>query len=44
VVHVNNLTNHPEWLPGWGFISVDTVPVQQGVVVYSGLEFVIGKN
>lgn len=44
VVHVNNLTNHPEWLPGWGFISVDTVPVEQGVVVYSGVEFVIGKS
>jgi outer membrane receptor protein involved in Fe transport len=44
VVHANNLTNSPIWLPGWGFTSVDTIPVQQGVVVYSGLEFSIGKN
>jgi outer membrane receptor protein involved in Fe transport len=44
VVHANNLTNHAVWLPGWGFSSIDTVPVQQGRVVYAGLEISMGKN
>jgi iron complex outermembrane receptor protein len=44
VAHANNLTNHPIWLPGWGFNSVDTIPYQQGRVVYAGLEFAMGKN
>jgi outer membrane receptor protein involved in Fe transport len=39
VVHATNLTNHAVWLPGWGFTSVDTIPVEQGRVVYAGLEF-----
>jgi outer membrane receptor protein involved in Fe transport len=39
VIHANNLTGHPVWLPGWGFTSVDTIPVEQGRVVYWGFEF-----
>ncbi len=44
VAHVNNLLNTPVWLPGWGFNSVDTIPVQQGRVVYAGFEFSTGRN
>ena len=44
VAHANNLTNHQVWLPGWGFNSVDTIPVQQGRVIYAGLEFTAGKR
>jgi hypothetical protein len=44
VVHANNLTDFREWLPSWGFTSVDEIPVQQGRVVYAGLRFAIGKN
>jgi len=43
VAHANNLTNEPIWLPS-GFSSVDTVPVQQGRVLFAGLEFSLGKN
>jgi outer membrane receptor protein involved in Fe transport len=43
VVHVNNLTNQAIWLPS-GFSSVDTVPVEQGRVVFAGLEFSAGKH
>jgi hypothetical protein len=43
VVHVNNLTNQVIWLPS-GFSSVDTVPVQQGRVIFAGLEFSAGKH
>jgi outer membrane receptor protein involved in Fe transport len=43
VAHVNNLTNEPIWLPS-GFSSVDTVPVQQGRVVFAGFEFSAGRN
>jgi outer membrane receptor protein involved in Fe transport len=44
VMQVNNLTNQPVWLPGWGFNSVDTIPVQQGRVVYAGFEFSAERN
>jgi outer membrane receptor for ferrienterochelin and colicins len=44
VVHANNLTDYRVWLPGWGFTSVDTIPVEQGRVVYVGLQFSAGKN
>jgi outer membrane receptor protein involved in Fe transport len=44
VAHANNLTNHQVWLPGWGFSSVDTIPVEQGRVIYAGLEFSAGKR
>jgi len=43
VLHANNLTNQAIWLPS-GFSSVDTVPVQQGRVIFAGLEFSVGKN
>jgi outer membrane receptor protein involved in Fe transport len=43
VVHVNNLTNQVIWLPS-GFSSVDTVPVQQGRVIFAGLELSAGKH
>ena len=39
VAHATNLTNHAVWLPGWGFTSIDTIPVEQGRVVYLGFEF-----
>jgi outer membrane receptor protein involved in Fe transport len=39
VVNGTNLTNHTVWLPGWGFTSIDTIPVEQGRVVYAGFEF-----
>ena len=38
VVHANNLTDHPVWLPS-GITGNDSIPVQQGRVVYIGLEF-----
>lgn len=44
VAHVNNMFDHAIWLPGWGFNSVDTVPYQQGRVVYAGLQFTLGKH
>jgi hypothetical protein len=44
VVHANNLTDYRVWLPSWGFTSVDTIPVEQGRVVYAGLQFSAGKN
>jgi outer membrane receptor protein involved in Fe transport len=44
VIHGTNLTNHQVWLPGWGFTSVDNIPVQQGRVIYAGLEFAIGSR
>jgi outer membrane receptor protein involved in Fe transport len=44
VAHGNNITNRPIWLPSWGNNSVDTVPYQQGRVIYAGLEFLLGKN
>lgn len=43
VVHATNLTDYRVWLPGWGFNSVDTIPVQQGRVVYAGIRFFAGK-
>jgi outer membrane receptor for ferrienterochelin and colicins len=44
VVHANNLTDFRVWLPGWGFTSVDTIPVEQGRVIYAGLQFALGKK
>jgi hypothetical protein len=44
VAHANNLTNHQVRLPGWGFSSVDTIPVEQGRVIYAGLEFSADKR
>jgi outer membrane receptor protein involved in Fe transport len=44
VVHANNLTGHQVWLPGWGFNSIDTIPVQQGRIVYAGFEFSARKK
>lgn len=44
VAHANNLTNHAVWLPSWGFTSVDTIPVEQGLVVYGGIRFSVGKG
>jgi outer membrane receptor protein involved in Fe transport len=44
VAHGNNLTNRQEWLPGWGFNSIDSIPVQQGRVLYIGLEYSAGRN
>lgn len=32
------------WLPSWEFTSVDTIAVEQGRVVYIGLQFSAGKN
>ncbi|MES1262387.1 MAG: hypothetical protein ABUS49_11680 [Acidobacteriota bacterium] len=43
VVHGTNLTNHPVWLPS-GITGNDSVPVQQGRVVYVGLEFTTARN
>ena len=43
VVHANNLTNQAIWLPS-GFSSVDTVPVEQGRIIFAGLEFSAGKR
>jgi hypothetical protein len=42
VASATNLTNHAVWLPGWGFTSIDTIPVEQGRVIYVGLEFSAG--
>jgi outer membrane receptor protein involved in Fe transport len=42
VVHTTNITNHAVWLPGWGFTSIDTIPVEQGRVIYAGIEFSAG--
>jgi outer membrane receptor protein involved in Fe transport len=44
VAHANNITDHPVWLPSWGFTSVDTIPVEQGAVVYAGLQFSAGNR
>ena len=44
VAHANNLTDFRVWLPSWGFNSVDTAPVEQGRVVYVGLQFSAGKK
>jgi outer membrane receptor protein involved in Fe transport len=44
VVHATNITNHAVWLPGWGFTSIDTIPVEQGRVIYAGFEFVVGEK
>jgi outer membrane receptor for ferrienterochelin and colicin len=44
VAHVNNMFDHGIWLPGWGFNSIDTVPYQQGRVVFAGLQFTLGKH
>ncbi len=41
--HANNLADYQVWLPS-GNGSVDTVPVQQGRVVYVGLTFSAGKK
>ena len=43
-VHANNLLDRPVWLPGWGFHSIDSIPVQEGLVVYAGLELSLGKK
>jgi len=43
VIHANNLLNHQVWLPS-GLYSVDTIPYQQGRVIYAGLEFSAGKR
>ncbi|MES1260679.1 MAG: hypothetical protein ABUS49_03000, partial [Acidobacteriota bacterium] len=44
VVHADNLLDHAVWVPDWEFRSTDTVPAQQGRVIYIGLEFSAGKN
>jgi outer membrane receptor for ferrienterochelin and colicins len=44
IAHANNLFNRTIWLPGWGFNSVDTIPVQQGLVVYAGFQVSFGNN
>ena len=44
VVHATNITNHAVWLPGWGFTSIDTIPVELGRVIYAGFEFVVGEK
>ena len=43
-LHATNLIGRVIWLPGWGFNSIDTIPVQQGRVIYAGLVFSIGKK
>jgi hypothetical protein len=43
-LHGTNLIGHAIWLPGWGFNSIDTIPVQQGRVIYAGLVFSLGKK
>ncbi len=42
--HANNLLDQTVWLPGFGFHSIDSIPVQQGRTVYVGLEFSRGKR
>lgn len=42
--HANDLLDQTVWLPGFGFHSIDSVPVQQGRTVYAGLEFSLGKH
>jgi outer membrane receptor protein involved in Fe transport len=42
--HANDLLNQTVWLPGFGFFSIDSIPVQQGRTVYAGLEFSRGKH
>lgn len=42
--HANDLLDQTVWLPGFGFHSIDSVPVQQGRTVYAGLEFGLGKR
>jgi outer membrane receptor protein involved in Fe transport len=43
VLHANNLTNQPIWLPS-GYSSVDTVPVDQGRAIFAGQEFAVGAH
>jgi outer membrane receptor protein involved in Fe transport len=43
VMHATNLTGQATWLPS-GLNSPDTVPVQQGRVIYAGLEFSLGGD
>jgi iron complex outermembrane receptor protein len=42
--HANDLLNQTVWLPGFGFFSIDSIPVQQGRTIYAGLEFSHGKH
>jgi outer membrane receptor protein involved in Fe transport len=42
--HANDLLNQSVWLPGFGFFSIDSIPVQQGRTIYAGLEFSGGKH
>jgi hypothetical protein len=42
--HANDLLNQAVWLPGFGFFSIDSIPVQQGRTIYAGLEFGRGKH
>jgi outer membrane receptor protein involved in Fe transport len=43
-LHGTNLAGHSIWLPGFGFNSIDSIPVQQGRVIYAGLVFTLGKK
>jgi outer membrane receptor protein involved in Fe transport len=44
VAHGNNLFGHSVWLPGFGFHSIDSIPVTQGRTAYFGLQLSFGKN
>lgn len=44
VAHATNMLDHNIWLPGFGFNSIDSIPVSQGRVVYAGLQVTLGKH
>ncbi len=41
--HANDLLDQAVWLPGFGFSSIGSIPVQAGRTIYAGLEFALGK-
>lgn len=44
VAHATDLLNRQIWVPGFGFHSIDTVPVQEGRVIYVGLKLSLGQD
>ena len=44
VVHGDNLANREVWLPAWGEITGDTIPVLRGRTIYFGVELSAGGS
>jgi len=44
VIHGDNLTNREVWLPDWGEITGDTIPVLRGRTIYFGVELSAGGS